>query len=202
MRRRFRPVAGLVVAALLALCGVLASATAASAHDELESTTPKQGSTVATPPPSITLTFNQPAFKLGSRIRVVGPAGDVAQGQPVFRDQTVRQPIRPDAPAGDYTVQWQVTSTDGHPIAGTWAFSVATAGVVPTIAPPTASATTPSTTPPEPTAATLTAGSVSGSDEDDSSGSTGLVVALTTIAALVLLAAAGAVAWASRRRPG
>ena len=157
LRPGMRP-AGLVLAVLLALGGVLGTATAAAAHDKLQSTTPKKGANLAKPPATVMLTFNQPAFKLGSRIRVVGPAGDVAVGQPTFAGQVVRQPIRPDAPAGDYTVEWQVTSSDGHPIAGT--------------------------------------------DEEDGGSSTGLVVGLTAGAALVLLAAAGAVAWASRRNSG
>jgi methionine-rich copper-binding protein CopC len=191
--------AGLVpavfLALLLALGGVLASATSAAAHDKLESTTPKRGATLARPPATVMLTFNQPVFKLGSRIRVVGPAGDVAVGQPTFAGEVVRQPIRPDAPAGTYTVEWQVTSSDGHPIAGTWTFSAQDAGVAATTAPaapPTPSAT--SATTPEPTV-----GSATAPDEDGGS-STGLVVGVTAGAAAGLLAAAGAVAWASRRR--
>jgi hypothetical protein len=198
--RRVRPAAGpagLVLAVLLALGGVLASATSAAAHDKLESSTPKPGANLATPPATVMLTFNNPVFKLGSRIRVVGPAGDVAVGQPTFGKQVARQPIRPDAPAGDYTVEWQVTSSDGHPIAGTFSFSVQSArAAAPTTAPATPSAT-PATTP----APELTAGSVSAPDEGGGS-STGLVVGVTAGAAVVLLAAAGAVAVASRRRRG
>jgi methionine-rich copper-binding protein CopC len=195
--RRVRPVtgpAGLVLALLLALGGVLASATSAAAHDKLESSTPKRGANLATPPATVMLTFTDPVFKLGSRIRVVGPAGDVAVGRPTFGDQVVRQPIRPDAPAGDYTVEWQVTSSDGHPIAGTFPFSVQNARAA---APATPSATTPA---PEPTATTV-AGSASGTAEDDGGSSPRLMVGVTA-AALVLLAAAGGVAWASRRRSG
>ena len=201
--RRVRPVtgpAGLVLALLLALGGVLASATSAAAHDKLESSTPEKGANLAEPPATVMLTFNEPAFKLGSRIRVVGPAGDVAVGQPTFAGQVVRQPIRPDSPAGDYTVEWQVTSSDGHPIAGTFQFSVQNAGVAATSAP--APTTPPATTAPVPTASTVAAGPVAGTDEDDGGSSTGLVVGVTAAAAVVLLAAAGAVAVASRRRRG
>jgi methionine-rich copper-binding protein CopC len=190
--------AGLLLAAVLAAGGVLASASAASAHDKLESTSPKQGSSVASPPAAVTLAYSERVLKLGSRIRVVGPAGDVADGDPSFTDQVVRQPIRPDAPAGTYSVEWQVTSSDGHPIAGTWRFTIQNAGVAATTAP--APTTAPATTAaPEPTAVTTTAVSDAATD-DDSGGSTGLVVAVTAIAAAVLLAAAGAVAWGSRRR--
>jgi copper resistance protein C len=188
---------GLLAATGLALGALLLTAAPAGAHDKLESTTPKQGSSVATPPAQITLTFNQPAFRLGSRIRVVGPAGDVAAGEPVFRDRTVRQALRPDAPAGAYTVEWQVTSTDGHPIAGTWTFAVQQAG---TAATTPAGATTPAA---DPTAAptTVAAGAPQDAGDDDSGGSTGMIVGVTAVAAAVLLAAAAGVALTTRRRP-
>jgi copper resistance protein C len=194
VRRRVRPAAGLALAALLALGGVLGSATTASAHDKLQSTNPAQGSAVATPPAAITLTFNQPVFEIGGRVQVVGPGGDVAQGQPVFENRVVRQAIRPDAPAGRYTVEWQVTSSDGHPIAGTWRFTVANAAATTAPATPAADAPTGSEPPP----ATPTA--VSPAASEDSGGSTGMVVAVTAAAAVVLLLAAAAVAWTSRRR--
>jgi methionine-rich copper-binding protein CopC len=201
VRRRVRSL-GAVPAVLLvtavAFAGLLTSATSASAHDALEKTSPQQGSSVSTPPPAITLTFNEPAFKLGSKIRVIGPAGDVAVGEPVFKDQTVRQGLRPDAPAGAYTVEWQVTSSDGHPVAGRWTYSVQQAGVAATTAPPTAA---PPTT--EPVASpTVTAGEASTAPGDDGSGSTGVLVAVTAVGAVVLLGAAAVVALTTRRRSG
>jgi methionine-rich copper-binding protein CopC len=187
-----------VLAALLALGGVLGSATAASAHDKLQSTSPEQGSAVPTPPAAITLTFNQPVFEIGARVRVAGPGGDVAQGQPVFENRVVRQPLRPDAPAGTYTVDWQVTSSDGHPIAGTWRFSVANAAATTAPAAATTATATAAPTEAEPPSATATA--VSPAASEDSGGSTGVVVAVTAAAAVVLLVVAAAVAWTSRRR--
>jgi methionine-rich copper-binding protein CopC len=200
--RRVRPAAGLLLAAVLALGGVLATATAASAHDRLEATSPEQGSSVATPPAAITLSYNNPVFKLGSRVQVIGPAGDVAAGEPEFTEREVTQPIRPDAPAGEYTVRWQVTSSDGHPIAGTWSFTVRQAAAAPGTAEPSAGATTtaPTTETPAPTAT----GGVSATGEtgaEDEGSSTGLVIGVTAVAAVVLLGAAGVVAWTSRRRP-
>jgi methionine-rich copper-binding protein CopC len=183
----------------LAFGAVLASASAASAHDKLDSTSPKQGSSVATTPASITLTFNEPAFKLGSRIRVIGPSGDVAAGDPVFKDRTVRQALEPGAPAGEYTVEWQVTSADGHPIAGTWSFTAQQAGVVATTPAATTAAPTeePAGEPTPSPAATRNVGA-----ETDGSSSTGVVVGVTAVVAVVLLAAAGGVALTRRRGGG
>jgi methionine-rich copper-binding protein CopC len=196
---RIRPAAGLLLAVVLALGGVLATATAASAHDRLESASPKPGSAVAAPPAAVTLTYSEAVFRLGGRVQVVGPAGDVADGQPQFKDKVVTQPIRPDAPGGTYTVRWQVTSSDGHPIAGTYTFTIRQAAATATSAP--AGTTPPATGEPTPTA---TAGVSPAGDPaaDDQGSSTGLVIGVTAIAAVVLLGAAGVVVWTGRRRSG
>jgi methionine-rich copper-binding protein CopC len=187
----------LLAATVLAFGALLAAAPAASAHDKLESTSPKAGSTVTTPPAAITLTFNAPAFKIGSRIRVLGPAGDVAAGEPAFKDRTVRQALQPGSPAGEYTVEWQVTSADGHPIAGRWTFTAREAGT-----------TTPEATTPEPTTApteeatpspAATVSTASTGAETGGSPSTGMIVGVTVVVAVVLLAAAAGVALTRRR---
>jgi hypothetical protein len=38
---------------------------------------------------------------------------------------TVVQPLTADLPAGGYTVDWRVTSADGHPLSDRFAFTVA-----------------------------------------------------------------------------
>ena len=84
---------------------------------------------------------------------MTGPAGPVSDGQPQLVDAEVRQPVRA-GPAGRYTVLWRVTSADGHPVSGTFAFTTqqgsaasptTTAGT--TTAPSTTPTTTPQTTP-------------------------------------------------------
>jgi hypothetical protein len=112
------------VAAVVGLA-TFGGASAASAHNILLQTNPANGAQVATLPPDITLTFNEPALAIGSVMRIVGPGGDVAAGAPVLVDRTVRESIRPGSPAGAYTVQWRVTSLDGHPISGQFSFTAA-----------------------------------------------------------------------------
>ena len=197
-RRAVRRGGASLAALALAFGALLASATAASAHDKLHSTSPGQGSSVATPPAAITLTFTESVVKLGSRIRVIGSAGDVAAGDPVFEDRTVRQALQPGSPAGEYTVEWQVTSADGHPIAGTWSFTAQQAGVVATTPAATTAAPTeePAGEPTSSPAATQNTGAAT----DGSS--TGLIVGVTAVVAVVLLAAAGGVALTRRRGGG
>jgi methionine-rich copper-binding protein CopC len=124
--RRIR--SGLVRAMAVAVLAVLAgfgSATTASAHSQLERTDPADGSQVAALPEQITLTFNQDVLGVGTAVQVTGPGGSVVDGAPTVVDKEVRQAIRPGSVAGDYTVQWRVTSADGHPISGQFAFSAA-----------------------------------------------------------------------------
>lgn len=115
-----------LAAALLALAAVLLTAGRADAHNSLLGTDPADGSTVDAPPASITLTFDQPAQSLGTEIVVLGPDGSaVSTGDPALVDNTVSQPLTTGLPAGAYTVEWRVTSADGHPLSGTLAFTAA-----------------------------------------------------------------------------
>ena len=155
------------VVALLAavLFTVLGTPPAAWAHNALVSTSPGDGKTVAKPPTSIVLTFNEPAIKTGTKVLVTGPDGSVTKGDPQLVDTTVEQGLLPELSAGEYTVEWRVTSADGHPINGEFSFAVRTGSAgtstptpVPTTeatgspSPPAPSQTaTPSQTRPQPT---------------------------------------------------
>lgn len=110
-----------VVAFAIAACFV--TATAASAHDVLESTSPSDGATVQKAPHKIVLTFAAPAEKMGTTLAVSGPHGTVDVSDAKLVNNTVEATIGGDLPAGKYTVDWRVTSADGHPVSGTFAFS-------------------------------------------------------------------------------
>lgn len=135
-----------------ALALVVVAAVPASAHNSLVSTAPIADGAVDRTPERVVLTFDEPALALGTQIVVAGPAGPVQVGSPQLVDNTVSQALQPGAPAGSYTVTWRVTSTDGHPISGSYAFTAAAAGAVSTTrAAPTAapSPTTPDVDPAE-----------------------------------------------------
>jgi len=141
LRTVSRRAAALAVA-LLAAGGVLvAGAASAQAHDVLRSTDPADGSTVAVAPDHVTLTFDQPAQKLGTEIVVTAADGTrVSVGQPSLTDTDVTQLLADTRPAGRYTVEWRVTSADGHPVSGTFTFTALgeAATVADTAAPTTA----------------------------------------------------------------
>ncbi len=142
----------LLAVATVALVLAVVALPTASAHNGLVSTVPATGAALDRTPAAIVLTFDEPAIALGTQIVVTGPTGRMNAGAPELLDSTVSQPLLPGAPAGRYTVDWRVTSADGHPITGQFAFTSAGAapGTLPTesavpIAPadPAASTTSP-----------------------------------------------------------
>ncbi|WP_457972720.1 copper resistance CopC family protein [Arthrobacter sp. D1-17] len=134
------------VLAAVTFAALLFAAGPASAHDAAEASSPSDGATVATPPAEVSITFNQAPLGLGSQVRISDPAGtDWADGKVEIVDNVATQKLREGAPAGKYTVQWRVVSSDSHPIEGTFSFT-ATAGA----AGPTAAAPVPTVGTPQP----------------------------------------------------
>ena len=121
---------GAVTAVAGALVVQVLLATPASAHDELLSTDPAAGSTVATVPETVVLTFAEPPLSLGMGVDVSGPSGSVSLGAPMVDGSTVRQMLQAGAPAGTYTVRWRVTADDGHPVTGSFTFVASAPGAV------------------------------------------------------------------------
>lgn len=95
----------------------------AYAHDELQSSNPADGATLATPPTQVVLTFEEAPVDLGLQVVVTSPDGPASSGSPRIEGTTVVQDVQPSAPAGRYSVEWRVTSDDGHPVSGRLAFT-------------------------------------------------------------------------------
>ncbi|GAB3598678.1 copper resistance CopC family protein [Microbacterium tumbae] len=126
-----RPSAPLVLAAaLLTAALVLIPAARASAHDSLVSSDPAADSAIETLPEELTLTFSAALIDApgGTAVVVTDAEGaSLTDGPPEINGAIVTQKLRTDgAPAGVYTVLWQVVSSDGHPTEGDFAFTVAT----------------------------------------------------------------------------
>ncbi|WP_109209236.1 MULTISPECIES: copper resistance CopC family protein [Microbacterium] len=118
---------GVLVAAVLTAFGVvLATASPASAHDELLGSDPAAGSTVAALPTELALTFSAEIAddEGASVVEVTDAAGtSLAGGTPTVRDNVLTQPLTGEA-SGAVTVLWKVVSSDGHPISGEFSFTV------------------------------------------------------------------------------
>ncbi len=103
---------------------VAAASSPAGAHAYLDHAIPQVGSTVATAPSELTLSFTQnlePAF---TTVRVTGPDGArVDQGKPEISGNTVRVSIKAASP-GTYHVDWHALSVDTHTTQGSYTFTV------------------------------------------------------------------------------
>ena len=115
----------LVVTAAAAVGLVLVPVGSATAHDVLVGTTPADGGTVDTAPASVSLELSEAPQSLGTEVVVTGPDRSAASvGAPELAGSTVTQQLAAGLPAGTYTVDWRVTSADGHPLTGSFAFDV------------------------------------------------------------------------------
>lgn len=124
---RILSAAFLLVAAALGVA--LLGAGPASAHDAVESTSPAADTTVPVPPDAVSITLSNHPLAIGTQIKVNDASGaNWADGAVQIVDNVASQKLKAGAPAGRYTVQWRVASSDGHPIEGTFGFTATAAG--------------------------------------------------------------------------
>ncbi|NUU31781.1 copper resistance CopC family protein [Arthrobacter sp. C9C5] len=116
---------GLITLVAFLLGAALLGAGPASAHDAVESTSPAAGATVPAPPAKVSLTLSNHPLALGTQIKVSAAGSNWADGAVEIVDNVASQKLKAGAPAGLYTVQWRVASSDGHPIEGTFTFTAA-----------------------------------------------------------------------------
>ena len=117
------------VALLLAALATFSGPAVASAHAVRIATDPAENAALDTGPGTVSATFNeqlQPAF---AAMTVVGPDGNLwSSGDPQVAGAVLSTAVRPLGPAGSYTVNYRVTSTDGHAVAGSWSFRLTRPG--------------------------------------------------------------------------
>lgn len=117
------------LAGLMLAASALAGAAAASAHATRIASEPTEHAALSASPPRVSATFNealQPAF---ANMTVVGPDNNLwSQGDPTVAGAVISVGVRPLGPAGTYTVNYRVTSADGHVVSGSWSFDLTVAG--------------------------------------------------------------------------
>ncbi len=109
---------------VVSLLTALLAASAAQAHAFLDHASPLVGSTVATAPPELTLTFTQNLESAFSTVTVTGPNGArVDTGKAQVSGNTMRVGLKAAGP-GTYRVRWHVLSVDTHTTQGSFTFRV------------------------------------------------------------------------------
>jgi methionine-rich copper-binding protein CopC len=114
------PVRILLISLLLAAL----SNAAAHAHAFLDHASPLVGSTVASAPREVSLTFTQNLEAAFSSVQVTGPNGArVDAGKPQTSGNTMHVGLKAAGP-GTYHVRWHALSVDTHKTEGSFTFSV------------------------------------------------------------------------------
>mgnify|MGYP000060542218 FL=1 len=119
------PTRRLLVAVLLIVTMALTTTPAAWAHAVRTASDPADGATLTAGPARVTATFSEQLQSEFAAMTVVGPDGNLwSSGPPEVQGATVGVGLRPLGPAGRYTVNYRVTSADGHVVSGSWSFTV------------------------------------------------------------------------------
>jgi methionine-rich copper-binding protein CopC len=122
-----RLVATLVLAMSFTVLAV-AGAGAASAHATRIATDPVENTDLSQAPQKVSATFNETLQPQFAAMTVVGPDGNLwSSGDPHVDGAVVSVGVRPLGPAGTYTVNYRVTSADGHVVSGSWSFRLTVA---------------------------------------------------------------------------
>ncbi|MHC9294639.1 copper resistance CopC family protein [Mycobacterium sp. LTG2003] len=122
-----------LVAIVLALFAFAASALAgagtASAHATRVAADPAEKAALTESPQRVSATFNEQLQEAFAAMTVVGPDGNLwSDGEPQVEGAVVSVGVRPLGPTGTYTVNYRVTSADGHVVSGSWTFDLTVAG--------------------------------------------------------------------------
>ncbi|WP_103352552.1 copper resistance CopC/CopD family protein [Amycolatopsis sp. CA-128772] len=122
--------------ALLALLAgwLLFSATPASAHVEIISSTPGDGARLSAAPSLVSVTLSENVGIQPGSIKVVDLGGRQVDTGPVFQPgeaaEQVAVRLQAGLPDGSYLVEYAFVSADSHPVRGTVAFVVGTGPLV------------------------------------------------------------------------
>ena len=110
---------------LLSCVCIFSTSATISAHTHLGSTNPADGDTVTEPLTEITLTF-EGQIEQGSTFELIGADGSsVALEGIAVADGEMTGTLAAPLENGDYLVQWDSISADGHPMEGEFSFTMA-----------------------------------------------------------------------------
>ncbi len=110
----------LVAVLSIAFAGAML-APSAFAHDQLLSSDPSNGATVQSAPRTMVLMFSADLKPIGTTVVLQDSAGKKYDAAPTVSGRNLTVGVGTELPAGEYTLEWRVVSSDGHPIEGTTA---------------------------------------------------------------------------------
>lgn len=113
------------VALALAVLGLwLGLAGSASAHAELEGTSPAPNEILPEQPQLVEIRFNEPVSPVERQFRLFDSQQDLTTLEARQSGDSVLADLPADLPQGSYVLAWRVVSADGHPISGALPFAI------------------------------------------------------------------------------
>ena len=110
----------------IAVVALVAAPSAAGAHGLLRSSSPAADSVLAAPPSEIRLTFTEAPELTFTRVRLMGPDGHVfTHPVRILPGNVAVARVEGRLKPGEYRVEWQTAGDDGHPVTGSFTFTVA-----------------------------------------------------------------------------
>ena len=118
-----------LVLAISLIVAAMAGAGAASAHATRVATDPVENTELTQSPQKVSATFSEAMQPEFAAMTVVGPDGNLwSSGDPQVDGAVLSVDVRPLGPSGTYTVNYRVTSADGHVVSGSWSFRLTVVG--------------------------------------------------------------------------
>lgn len=193
MRTNTRSTPAGLFAAALAAALLLVPASPAAAHNSLKTATPAKNAQLATAPTEITLEFLQKLDPAFTTIVLSDAAQQkIPTGEPMVTGATGTISIDGPLTNGTYTVAYRVVSADGHPVQGSYPFTVADPAGAEAPAPVSPAAE------PDPTATDAASASPASATGDDDGGGPGALAVVGV--GIVLVLVAGTAVLLRRRR--
>lgn len=113
----------MLLAAVLCAAVSLIAPAPAGAHAVRIATEPAVDALLDSGPPQVSATFNEQLQTTFAAMTVVGPDGNLwSSGDTHVQGAVASVALMPLGPVGTYTVNYRVTSADGHVVTGSWAF--------------------------------------------------------------------------------
>lgn len=113
---------------LFTICVLLLAPVEAAGHGVLRRSEPAEAARLAEAPRELRLEFNERVDLEFARVVLVGPEGEAVLLEDPRHDGDSTQLVLVRVPgltlAGEYTVQWQITGADGHPVRGEFTFII------------------------------------------------------------------------------
>jgi methionine-rich copper-binding protein CopC len=117
-----------LVLAISLIVAAMAGAGAASAHATRVATDPVENTELSKAPQKVSAMFSEALQTEFAAMTVVGPDGNLwSTGDPQVDGAVLSVGVRPLGPSGTYTVNYRVTSADGHVVSGSWSFRLTVA---------------------------------------------------------------------------